>query len=211
MAARIKEKPTWWLTAVALAQLIALSVLPETRTALVLLVRAVTNPTYGPYALLAPALLAAGVVFNTNLKKLNKPWLEWSPFHFKANVALAPTKARFVWLPYSLMLGACMPLLAFFEEVIFRNGTTSIWWGILWGGLVFGAIHFVSLVTVRMVIYLTLVGLLLVGVYMYAGLVAVFVVHATYNMLALTMLVAEEHLGTGGKINRVLARVGAAT
>lgn len=211
LVAILRRHKTPLLTAFALIQLSALMFMPATRTAFVLLVRALINPTYGPYALLAPPLLAAGVAFNTRIKKLDKRWLEWSPFGIRANAALAPTRVRFVWLPYSLLLGACMPMLAFFEEIIFRRGTNSILIGILWGGIAFGALHLLSLVTVRMTIYLTLVGILFVGLYMQAGLLAVFVVHATYNMLALGLLVAEQHLGAGSAINRLASRVGAAT
>ena len=102
----------------------------------------------------------------------------------RANLALIPVESR-LWLPYSALLAFCIPLLAFLEECIFRYGTVTWVRGILIGGLVFGFLHLISLVSVRMAIYLTVVGLVFVEVYMTYGLIAVFVLHASYNLLAL--------------------------
>jgi len=179
---------------VLLAQLAYLLSMPVTWAAGLLLTRAVVSGHYIFYVLLAPCLLGLGVVLNQKLKALDWRWLEWSPWHVKANFMLLPLKNKWLWAPYWLMLGACMPLLAFIEEVIFRSGTTSWVRGALWGALAFGLFHLLSCVSVRMTLYLTLVGAVLVQVYMLDGLVAVFVVHACYNLLALTLLVVEVHL-----------------
>jgi hypothetical protein len=48
--------------------------------------------------------------------------------------------------------------------------------------------HLTSLVTVRMVIYLMLIGGVLVLAYAAGGLLAAFVVHAVYNLTALTLI-----------------------
>src|SRR5579863_2293067 len=119
-----------------------------------LLFRAVASGHYTLAVVLAPLLLAFGVAFNAKLQSLNRRWLEWSPFHVKANLALLPIKWRWVWLPYSLVLAFCMPFLALFEEWLFRYGTTSWVRGLLWGTIAFGAFHLLSLVSVRMAIYL---------------------------------------------------------
>lgn len=182
------------LVSFGFAQLGYLLLLPATRSAIGLFVKAVAEPRFLPYVLAAPALLAGGVVFNRRLKQLGWRWLEWSPFHVRSNVALAPLSLGRLGLAYGVMLAGCIPLLAFFEELIFRNGTTGWVRGLLWGGLAFGAVHLVSFVTVRMTIYLSIVGVVLVAVYMSGGLVAVFVTHAAYNLLALTLLIAERHL-----------------
>jgi hypothetical protein len=192
------------------AQLTFLLTRSETGAAIRLLVDAVLNSNYALYALLAPLLLAFGIVFNRKLKALNWRWLEWSPFHVKANIALIPINIKWLWLPYALMLAACMPLLAFFEEVIFRYHTTSWVHGLLWGGLAFGALHLVSLVTVRMTIYLSIVGIVFVALYMTAGFVAVFVVHACYNLLALTLLTVERHARLPGAVKKVTASLAGA-
>lgn len=181
------------LAAVAAAQLALLLTMPATLYALKLLGRAVTHG-YAGYALLAPVLLAAGILFNKYVRALDWRWLEWSPWGIRANLALAPIKLRYLWLPYALALSCCIPLLAFFEEEIFRNGTHTLLRGLLWGGLAFGVVHLISCVTVRMSIYLSLVGLALVGIYMEGGLIAVFVTHASYNLLALTLVSTEQHL-----------------
>jgi hypothetical protein len=109
----------------------------------------------------------------------------------KANLALVPIRLRWVWLPYSLLLAFCMPCFALVEELLFRAGTTSWVRGLLWGTVAFGAFHLLSLVSVRMMIYLMLVGAVLVEVYMLAGIVAVFVLHAVYNLTALGLTVAS--------------------
>jgi hypothetical protein len=155
-----------------------------------LLWRAVSGGHYTLPVLLAPLLLAAGIAFNTRLQSLNKGWLEWSPFHMKSNVALLPIKVRWVWLPYSVLLAFCMPFLALIEEWLFRVGTTNWVHGLLWGTIAFGLFHLFSLVSVRMTIYLMLVGAVLVEVYMLYGIVAVWVLHAVYNLSALALTVA---------------------
>jgi hypothetical protein len=158
-----------------------------------LLFQAIFSGRYTFAVLLAPLLLAFGVAFNAKLKSLNIAWLEWSPFHVKANVALLPIKLRWVWLPYVVALAFCMPFLALFEEWLFRAGTTSWVRGLLWGAIAFGLLHLFSLVSVRMAIYLMLVGAIFVEIYMLDGIVAVFVLHASYNLTALGMTVATRN------------------
>ncbi len=196
----------------ALAQLAYLLSIPVTRSVGLLLARAVLSGDYILYVLLAPCLLAFGVLFNQKLKALDWRWLEWSPWRVKANFVLLPLKRKWLWAPYGLLLGACMPLLALVEEVIFRNGTTNWVEGALWGALAFGLLHLLSFVTVRMALYLTLVGAVLVEVYMLDGLMAAFVVHACYNLLALTLLIVELHVKRApALIRRAGASVAAAT
>jgi hypothetical protein len=209
---RIAQKyKTQLLFVFGVAQLAFLLSLPVSRTAVLLLARAVLSGHYTLYVLLAPCLLAFGVLFNQKLKALDWRWLEWSPWHVKSNFALLPLKSKWLWAPYALLLGTCMPLLAFFEEIIFRNGTTDWVRGALWGALAFGLLHVLSFVTVRMTLYLTLVGAILVQVYMLDGLLAVFVVHACYNLLALTLLIVEVHVNRApALIRRVLASVATA-
>jgi Type II CAAX prenyl endopeptidase Rce1-like len=163
-----------------------------------LLIQAVFSGRYTFCALLAPALLAFGVFFNAKLQSLDRGWLEWSPFHVKANVALLPIKVRLVWLPYSLLLAFCMPFLALIEEWLFRAGTTNWVRGLLWGTIAFGLFHLFSFVTVRMTIYLMLVGAIFVQLYMLDGIIAVFVLHSVYNLTALALLVATRKRGLPG-------------
>lgn len=158
-----------------------------------LLVRAIFSGHYTFCVLLAPLLLFFGVRFNEWLKGLNIGWLEWSPFHVKSNIALVPIRLRFLWLPYALLLGFCMPMFAFMEEIIFRNGTTNLLHGLLWGTLAFGGFHLLSLVSIRMTIYLTLVGAVFVVLYLLDGILAVFVLHAVYNLTALAMTVVTRN------------------
>lgn len=193
----VKKHRNGLLIAVALGQLVYLLTLPATRLAFATLIRAVGDVHYLPYVLVAPVLLGFGLTFNRLMKRLSWGWLEWSLMGRKSNLALAPIKLRWFGVIYGLMLAACMPLLAFFEELIFRNGTTDWVRGLLWGGLAFGVLHLVSFVSLRMTIYLTLVGVGLVGLYMTGGLLAVFVTHATYNLLVLALMMVEQHLGRG--------------
>jgi hypothetical protein len=196
----------------ALSQLAVLLSMPTTRWAGLLLIRALLSGHYIPYVLLAPCLLGFGVLFNQKLKALDWSWLEWSPWHVKSNLALLPLKHKFLWGPYGLMLGACMPLLALIEEAIFRNGTNGWVRGVLWGAVAFGLFHLLSCVSIRMTLYLTLVGAILVQVYMLDGLMAVFVVHACYNLLALTLLIVEVHVKRApALIRQAGTRVSAAT
>ncbi len=154
-----------------------------------LLAHAVVSGRYTVYVLLAPTLLAFGVAFNLRLKALDCAWLEWSPLRTRSNVMLLPIRLPWMWAPYALALAFVMPFLAFIEEWLFRYGTTNWIRGLLWGTLAFGVLHLFSLVSVRMSIYLTLVGALFVQIYMIGGLIAVFVLHAVYNLAALAMTV----------------------
>lgn len=206
--ATVKRHKAVLLLALSVGPLVLLLFLPTTWMVLALFARAAASSQFGPYVLVAPALLAFGLVFNSKLKALDCRWLEWSPFHNKANLALMPLGYRRLWLPYGLMLGCCMPLLALIEEVIFRSGTTNWIRGLLWGGLAFGLLHLLSLVSVRMVIYIGLLGLAFVQVYMLGGLLAVFVVHASYNLLVLSLLIIEAHSPRlGGPLRRLSASV----
>jgi hypothetical protein len=167
-----------------------------------LLWHAISSGRYTLFVLLAPVLLAAGILFNTKLQSLDRRWLEWSPFHVKSNVALLPIKVRWVWLPYSLALAFVMPFLALLEEWLFRMGTTNWVHGLLWGTIAFGLFHLFSLVSVRMTIYLMLVGAVLVEVYMLYGIVAVWVLHAVYNLSALALTVATRNRSLPALVGR---------
>lgn len=206
----VKRHRKYLIVAFALAQLAYLLTMPATLKALQVLGLAVTDPSYLPYALAAPLLLGGGIAFNRRLKALGWRWLEWSPMGHQANLALAPIRFRWIWVPYGAMLALCMPLLAFFEEMIFRMGTTGWIRGLLWGGVAFGLVHLASFVTIRMTIYLSLVGVILVGLYMTGGIIAVFVTHAVYNLLALTLLIAEQHLRRAPGLVRRLTQSAAA-
>jgi hypothetical protein len=186
------------------AQLAYLLSTPYPLMAASLLIRAVLSGHYTLYVLLAPCLLAFGVVFNKRVKALDCRWLEWSPWHVKTNFALMPLRNSWLWVPYALLLGACMPLLAFFEEVIFRNGTTGWVRGLLWGAIAFGLFHLLSLVSIRMVLYLAIVGAVLVEVYFQDGLLAVFVVHAVYNLLVLILVIVDLHVKRAPRLMRRL-------
>jgi hypothetical protein len=129
-----------------------------------LLLRGLLSARYTFCVPLALLPLWFGLRFNAKLQSLNRNWLEWSPFHVKANLALVPIRLRWVWLPYSLLLAFCMPWFALVDELLFRAGTTSWVRGLLWGTVAFGAFHLLSLVSVRMMIYLMLVRAVLVEV-----------------------------------------------
>ena len=154
-----------------------------------LLVQAIATGRFIPWVLLAWALLFVGLLVNAKLRALDSAVLEWSPFHVKANLTLVPLRFRFIWPAYAVVLAAAMPFLALLEEVIFRAGTTTWERGLLWGAIGFGLSHLASLVSVRMVIYLMLIGAVLVIAYLMGGLLAAFVVHAVYNLTALTLIV----------------------
>ena len=171
-----------------------LAFMPVSRFAIVVLIRAVLSGRYAWLVPLALLWLALGIAINVMLKSLNWRWLEWSPFKVKGNLMLLPIEWPWLWVPYTALLAACIPILAFLEEFIFRFGTTNWIRGLLWGSLAFGLLHLVSCVSIRMTLYITPVGVFLVELYMRYGLLAVFVVHAVYNLAALFLLVFDQHL-----------------
>ena len=150
-----------------------------------LLGRAIFSGQYLLYVPLAPVLLACGVKFNQKLQAL-VGMARGSPFHVRSNVVLLPIKLKWAWAPYALALAFVMPFLALLEEWIFRAGTTNWVRGLLIRDVGVRRLpHLFSFVSMRMVVYLTLVGALFVQVYLAAGIIAVFVLHATYNLTAL--------------------------
>ncbi|HET7630598.1 MAG TPA: hypothetical protein VFK03_04455, partial [Candidatus Saccharimonadales bacterium] len=66
--------------------------------------------------------------------------------------------------------------------------------GVLWGGLFFGFIHMTAGVTLRMCLCLSGHGLVLVALFGVTGLAGVFVVHATYNLVVVVLVVFEMKL-----------------
>jgi hypothetical protein len=198
----------WLVLAALTAPLVYLVTLPATEQIGFALVRDMRDGRYLPELILAPMLLVTGIVLNNVLRTLDWRWLEWSLGTRGANVSLTPLTTRWLWLPYAMLLSACIPVLALLEELIFRYDTTGWVRGLLWGTIAFGVFHLLSAVTIRMAIYLSLVGALLVDVYMTNGLIAAFVLHATYNLLAVALVVADRHLRLA---HAFLARAGLTT
>lgn len=143
---------------------------------------------------LALVMLVGGVALNNWLERQDRRWLEWSPLGIKANMALLPLEISWLAWPYLVLLAVCMPLMAWFEEWIFRHlvaGSPLAW---LIGSVVFGACHLLAGVSIRMAGYIGLVGGLLIVVYAYSGLIGAFLVHASYNLMALSWIVFELRL-----------------
>jgi hypothetical protein len=142
---------------------------------------------------LALLILLFGIWFNDMLESLQWKWLEWSPFAKKANAIYAPIGRKWLGWPYLGALIFCMPLMAYIEEVIFRQMASQLGLPMLLlvSGPVFGLIHITSGVTVRMSIYLSLVGLIFAGAFLATGLAGAFLLHASYNMFAVTWVMFE--------------------
>lgn len=138
--------------------------------------------------LAGPILLAAGVRANQALP--SPAALNWSPFHVRANVALAPIRTRW-WPAYVAALATVIPVFALLEELIFRAPVHNLLTAILLGGLAFGFAHLTSLVSLRMCLYLTVVGWVFVGVYLLWGFWVVVLLHASYNLTALGAVAVE--------------------
>jgi hypothetical protein len=139
---------------------------------------------------LAVVMLLCVHLLNTKLKQLHNKWLEWSLFGVKANVSLLPLERKWSGLAYAALLYCCIPTMACFEEAIFRTSNHTIE-KLLWGVLAFGFAHLLALVTVRMACVLALLGGVLVVVYQVDGLVGACMVHATYNLITLSVIVFE--------------------
>lgn len=139
----------------------------------------------------ATAMLAGVHLLNTTLQRRNIRWLEWSLFKVRANMSLLPLTHKWSGLAYAALLYFCIPILACVEEVIFRGFNDTIAKKLLWGMLAFGLAHLLALVTVRMAGVLALLGGVLVVVYQVEGLVGAFMVHATYNVITLSVIIFE--------------------
>ena len=142
---------------------------------------------------LALLMLLSGVWFNDKLESLHWKWLEWSPFAKKANAIYAPLGRKWLGWPYLAALIFSMTLVAFVKAIIFRQMASQLGLTLLLlvSGPIFGLIHITSGVTVRMSIYLSLVGLIFAGIFLATGLAGVFLLHASYNMFAVTWVMFE--------------------
>jgi hypothetical protein len=133
--------------------------------------------------------------FNYGAKSLDRRWLEWSPWGARLSITRLPMESKYMWLPYSILLLIFMPFVVVVEETIFRAGRHDWASGILIGSLAFGLLHLVfAFVRVRMALFMCIFGAIMVKLYMISGLGTVIWLHATYNLVVLTVLVFNAKL-----------------
>jgi hypothetical protein len=140
---------------------------------------------------LAFLMLVSNVALDQRLRRLNYAVLEWSPFGIKANINELPIKVRYLGWAYAVLLGYCVPIMAWFEEFIFRNRGATWLWGLSIGVFAFAVAHLLACVSVRMLFCLALAGGELVIVYMMSGFWAAVLTHATFNFLAIGWVLYE--------------------
>ena len=143
---------------------------------------------------LAFLMLVSNVMLDQRLRRLNYAVLEWSPFGVKANINELPIKLKYLGWTYAVLLGYCVPIMAWFEEYIFRNRGANWLWGLSVGVFAFAAAHLVACVSVRMLFCLALAGGELVIVYMMSGFWAAVLTHATFNFIAIAWILYELRL-----------------
>ena len=149
-----------------------------------------------------PSLMLV-ITLNNRLITANKKILETSLFKWKKNFSLAVLTSHWASATvYVIAMLVAIPVLAYYEEWIFRSLLTGPIAVLLWGGVAFGFVHMLVGVTVRMALCNGLLGLFLGVAYSVlvpslgeeSALWFVTVVHATYNYLALAVIVYEVRL-----------------
>jgi hypothetical protein len=154
----------------------------------------------------AGLLLWLSIVIERGLERRQLALLEWSPWGVKANINEIPIRIRgFGWL-YLCLLAYCVPLLAWFEELVFRRHPANWVWGFWVGIVAFGVAHLLACVSVRMIISISFAGGGLVVVYMMAGFWAAVNVHATFNLIALGWIAYEVKLSAVVALTRIRFR-----
>jgi hypothetical protein len=126
---------------------------------------------------------------------LRWPRLDWAPLGLETGItmSLSTNKRLLVWAPCTALMLWNMPILAFYEEVIFRNwGSRTILGAILIGGVLFGAVHFTGLVAIRETVIASIGGLILFGAFRIGGLGASWDLHTSFNLQVMLFILVMQ-------------------
>ena len=116
------------------------------------------------------------------------------------NVTEMLLRVRYFWPLCAGLLILALPALATYEEIIFRNGLKSGEQALV-RSVAFGLVHMLVGVPLHVAMALTAAGLWFSYLYMDGGLAEPVMAHTTYNLIAVTSLVA---VIVGAKVRSLL-------
>jgi len=146
-------------------------------------------------------VLAVAMIISAGLKKIH-PLFEWSLYSvFKGknkegekdkstkgqNIHLQPTKIKYFGILFTLLFIVNLPNLTMIEEVVFRQGTSS-WFDGLIRSLLFGIAHCLVGVPIGTGIAIAVPGIWFTSQYFLGGVELSALHHTTYNLIILSML-----------------------
>lgn len=163
---------------------------------------------------LAIGMLLLIIQLDNALRARCSGWLEWSMVNATGNSAMRPIAGRWLGPIYAMWLLACLPLLVWFEEFLFRYtanhwlvwwllpaGMPDVWRGVavgvlmmMWAGPVFGLLHLTAGVPVRMAICWSLSGWVLMIVYLQSNIWSAVAVHVTFDVAVVCWIFYELHI-----------------
>jgi hypothetical protein len=137
------------------------------------------------------AVVLAAVIYSINelLHSRGSKVFEWRPFR---NLNFVPVDYKLLRVPFFLLLYFNLPILAWIEEYIFRDGfsfyPTQNWFDAVLRSIVFGFAHIIGGVRLRVAFPLTLAGLWFSFQYLNYGLDGAVLSHFVYNFIALSFM-----------------------
>ena len=108
---------------------------------------------------------------------------EFEKNHFN----FAAMRVKWLWVPFLVLLILNVPVLAAFEEIIFRNGKAGIPTIVLWSFL-FAVVHFVAGYRVVSVPFIFIIGLWLGAHYVNGGLHEAVIHHVAMNLIGMFVM-----------------------
>jgi hypothetical protein len=106
------------------------------------------------------------------------------------NVSLVGTEIKYIGVIVSLLMMTALPYLAYFEELLFRQGTVNWRDGIL-RSIAFGFSHMLVGVPLGPAIAITAAGLFFTQVYFVGGIATCTQAHFQYNIILFSVLLFE--------------------
>lgn len=125
-----------------------------------------------------------------SLERRNWKLLEWRLI--KTNLNFTPLDYKALRVPFATLFYFNLPLFAYVEELIFRDGwgkSPTITLGdAMFRSFLFGLVHLVGGVRLRSALVISVLGLYLSAFYIHGGIEASTIAHFHYNAIALTFL-----------------------
>lgn len=143
-------------------------------------------------------LTSVAVILSMNvpdalMKRMGNRVLEWRLF--SRNINFLPLDYPLLRVPFVILLYFNLPMLAFLEEYIFRNGFDRFpvqnWEDVFWRSVLFGLVHLISGCRMRECLAIIVGGIWFGYQFMLGGLAAATLAHFACNAIELTYMLAK--------------------
>jgi hypothetical protein len=130
---------------------------------------------------------------NSLMNRLGNRVLEWRLF--PRNINFIPLDYLILQVPFVVLLYFNLPMLAFLEEYVFRDGfgkyPIQSWEDVFWRSVLFGLVHLISGCRIRECLAIIVGGMWFGYQYLLGGLYASTLAHFTCNALELTYMLGK--------------------